>query len=164
MWIALVNVYRKWRDVVFRSSRRLNLQLLCTDTKCAGEMEDIWPHVKFPIVVSGFNRLIQDSDADEIIAALEHNDRVHRIKRHHSSSFHMQEVLVAMQNPFPAALTDLALEFELSRIEWHRSFLVRSWVDLHRRVYDHYGSSSTYDLRSILPIISQTHNFLLRLQ
>ena len=75
-------------------------------------MEDIWLHVKFPIVVSGFNHLMQDSDANKIIAALEHNDHIHRIKLHHSSSSHLQEVLVAMQKPFPA-LTDLALEFDL---------------------------------------------------
>ena len=35
MWIALVRMCRKWRDVIFRSPRHLKLHLLCTDTKCA---------------------------------------------------------------------------------------------------------------------------------
>ena len=53
VWIALVDVCRKWRDIVFESPRRLNLQLLCTDTKCVWELLDIWPPL--PIVVLGFD-------------------------------------------------------------------------------------------------------------
>jgi hypothetical protein len=35
VWVVLVYVCRKWRDIVFESPRRLNLQLLCAKTKRA---------------------------------------------------------------------------------------------------------------------------------
>jgi len=106
VWIALAHVCQKWGAIVFRSPRCLNLQLLWTDTKREWEMEDIWPPL--PIVVYGFDYIT--SNADTIVAALEHNDRVHQIKLDHCPSFLFQQVSPVIQKPFPA-LTDLALEF-----------------------------------------------------
>lgn len=88
-------------------------------------MLDIRP--RLPIMVSGYDTA-PASDADVIIAALEHNDRVHRIKHHDVECYLLQKVLEAMQKPFPA-LADLALE-----ADW--SYLIHSRMDLHR-VCDH---------------------------
>lgn len=77
-WIILVHVCRRWRYIVFASPRRLNLQLLVKAKTPVKKMLDIWP--AFPIVISPE---IGNADsveiADNVIAALEHPDRVSRI-------------------------------------------------------------------------------------
>src|SRR5712691_11345416 len=47
-WYTLVHVCRRWRLVVFSSSRRLNLQILCT-ARSPVVLLDIWP--AYPIVI-----------------------------------------------------------------------------------------------------------------
>ena len=103
-WQTLVHVCRKWRNVVFGSPRRLNLQLFCTGKKPVRDILDFWPPL--PIVVSGYYRKI--SGKDNIVAALEHNDRVCRIHLEEVSSSLLEAVLAATQEPYPA-LTDIEL-------------------------------------------------------
>jgi hypothetical protein len=62
----------------------------------------IWPVL--PIVVSAGGMW----DADNIIAALEHNDRICRLELYEGPSSEFEKVIAAMQQPFPA-LTDLRL-------------------------------------------------------
>jgi hypothetical protein len=66
-------------------------------------MLDVWPVL--PIVVRGYH----PPSVDSIIAALERNDRVCKVHFGSSGSSQMEEVLLAMQRPFPA-LTHLWLE------------------------------------------------------
>jgi hypothetical protein len=103
-WQTLVHVCRKWRNVVFGSPHRLNLQLFCTGKKPVREILDIWPPL--PIIISGYYRKI--TGEDNIVAALEHNDRVCRIHLQEVSSSLWEAVLAATQEPFPA-LTDVEL-------------------------------------------------------
>ena len=100
-WQILVHVCRNWRAVVFGSPRRLDLRLYCAATTPVGEMLDIWP--LFPIVVWGDGCDIWG--VNNIIAALEHNDRICQLDLK-LPSWEMKKVLAAMQKPFPV-LTSL---------------------------------------------------------
>jgi hypothetical protein len=102
-WHTLVHVCRRWRSIVFESPRRLNLRIACTNKMRVREKLHAWPAV--PIVVSGYC----DSPSGlnhNIEAALEHNDRICRIKI--VSSWYLESVFAALEEQFPA-LTDLEL-------------------------------------------------------
>jgi hypothetical protein len=64
-------------------------------------MQDIW--LELPIVIDGL-----DGANNDIIAALELNDRVSRITCLNLSSLGLERVVAVMQDPFPT-LTDLSL-------------------------------------------------------
>jgi hypothetical protein len=96
-WHTLVHVCRKWRSIVFGSPLRLDLQLLCTARTPVRETLDVWPVL--PIVVWSDDH--ESWGMDNIVAALEHNDRIYRLDLNPQSS-HFEELLAAMQQPFPA--------------------------------------------------------------
>jgi hypothetical protein len=102
-WHILVHVCRKWRIVVLESPRRLNLQLHCGTRNPVRQMLDAWPVL--PIVIWDWS---PTRAVDNIIAALEHNDRVCQIDLGGAPSLLLEKVLAAMQEPFPA-LTSLQL-------------------------------------------------------
>lgn len=104
VWQVLVHVCQKWRNLVFGSSHRLNLQLLCTSNKPVKKMLDIWPPL--PIII-----LYEEAttDEDNIVAALEQNDRVRRIRLKIFRNSLWEKVFTAMREPFPA-LTMMELE------------------------------------------------------
>jgi hypothetical protein len=104
VWYTLVHVCRKWRNVVFGSPRRLNLRLWCNESTPVRERLDVWPHLPIAIVGDGEGRW----GVNNLIAALEHNDRICQINIWPVSSLQMEKVLAAMQQPFPA-LTHLDL-------------------------------------------------------
>ena len=74
---------RQWRNVVFGSPRRLDLELRCTASRSVREMLAIWPDL--PIIVADGGRPTVEG-ADNIISALELNDRVCRIHLENVSS------------------------------------------------------------------------------
>jgi hypothetical protein len=100
-WQTLVHVCRKWRHVVFGSPRRLNLRLYCGASTPVRQTLDVWPPLPIVIHVLG----TKTWDEGNIIAALEHNDRICQL-------IHVgtEKVLAAMQQPFPA-LTHLHIAF-----------------------------------------------------
>jgi hypothetical protein len=101
-WHTLVHVCRRWRYVVFASPRRLKLRLLCTDRRPVREMLCIWPGT-LPIVIWSNHRPISLMDGvDNIIAALEHPDRVCRIDLRSVPSSLLERLADLMQRPFPA--------------------------------------------------------------
>jgi hypothetical protein len=104
-WHTLVHVSRKWRCVVFDSPRRLNLQLLCSARAPVREMLGIWP--PFPIIIQEHNH--SACNEDNIVAALEHHDRVCDIRLWGVPGSLLVKLLAAMQKPFPA-LAYLELE------------------------------------------------------
>jgi hypothetical protein len=69
-------------------------------------MLDTWP--PFPIDIWAGNLNIRN--VDNIVEALEHNDRIHKIKPWDSSMSHVKQVLAAMRKPF-SSLTELAVNF-----------------------------------------------------
>jgi hypothetical protein len=114
-WQILIHVCRRWRHIVFGSPRRLDLRLFCTANTPAKDLLDIWP--AFPILVNGhvleridetLNLVSDDSDVDNIVAALKRSDRVCQIMVACIPS-QMEKVSAAMGEPFPE-LTDLWLK------------------------------------------------------
>ena len=81
MWIRLAHVCQRWRSFIFQSPLRLNLRLFCTSSTPTRGTIDIWPPL--PLIVwdefdyFDYHPFIEGED--NIIAALEHNDRVCQI-------------------------------------------------------------------------------------
>ena len=99
----LIHVCRRWRHIVFGSPRRLDLRLFCTANTPAKDKLDIWP--AFPILVNGHvleridetsNFVSDDSDVDNIVAALKCSDRVCQITVACTTS-QMEKVSAAMR-------------------------------------------------------------------
>lgn len=105
-WRTLVHVCRSWRSVVFGSPRRLNLRLLCTPETPVRKTLAVWPCL--PIFVQQRQYGLLGGDSDNIVAALEHNDRVCEIDLFDISSSHLEKALAAMHEPF-LALTRLEI-------------------------------------------------------
>jgi hypothetical protein len=108
-WITLVHVCRRWRRVVFESPRRLDLWLLCTYGTPVRRALDCWPPL--PIVIKYWTdsefRPPFPEDEDNVLAALEHPDRVREIQLAVTSA-QLEKVAERMQVRFPA-LTSLFL-------------------------------------------------------
>jgi hypothetical protein len=102
-WHTLVHVCRTWRTIVLGSPHRLDLRLLCREKTPVKETLAVWPPLPIVIMQDG-----QPTQMDNIILALEHNDRVCRIDLLDVMNPELEEFLAAMQQPFPA-LTELAL-------------------------------------------------------
>ena len=105
-WKSLVHVCQRWRNIVFGSPRRLNLQLCCTPETPARETLDIWPAL--PLVVWGQLKLSSNTDNVNVVAALEKSNRVRLVHLFLLGDHQLEEVLAAMQVPFPE-LTGLEL-------------------------------------------------------
>ena len=104
VWFKLVHVCRKWRNIVFGSPRRLNLRLFFDARTPVKEKLDVWPHL--PIFVSDSGSRM--CGMDNIIAALEHKDRICQLNLNDLQNSQLETVLSRMQEPFPA-LTCLLL-------------------------------------------------------
>ena len=102
-WHTLVHVCRRWRAIVFGSSRRLNLQLFFTSGRSV-ETLAVWPPL--PIIIWKYGN--QTQGMDDVIIALKYNDRICEINLLDIQSAQLEDVLAAMQRPFPA-LTELGL-------------------------------------------------------
>jgi hypothetical protein len=102
-WHTLVHVCRTWRTIVLGSPHRLDLRLFCMDKTPVKETLAVWPPLPIVIMQVG-----QPTQMDNIILALEHNDRVCRIDLLDVMNPELEEFLAAMQQPFPA-LTKLSL-------------------------------------------------------
>ncbi|KAI0286436.1 hypothetical protein BC826DRAFT_83896 [Russula brevipes] len=106
-WCTLVHVCRRWRAIVFASPRRLNLRLRCTERTPVKEMLDVWPALPIKVCNVG-GPMSLAGGADDIIAALEHNDRVCEISLWGVPSWLLGSLCAAMEDPF-VELTDLFL-------------------------------------------------------
>ena len=74
-WHTLVQVCRKWRNIVFGSPLRLDLRLYCTASTPVRETLDVWPLL--PIVVRSDDYVSHRSQGvDNVIPALEHGNRI----------------------------------------------------------------------------------------
>ena len=104
-WISLVHVCRRWRTVVFGSPRYLRLRLFCTPETPAKDTLDVWPPL--PLIIDG--NISSASIEENIIVALSHNDRVHEVDLREVGSSQLENIISAMQVPFPKA-THLRLE------------------------------------------------------
>ena len=103
-WQLLVHVCRRWRNLVFGSPRRLDLQLYCTP-ETTGDRLNIWPAL--PLFNEGDMNL-SDAGTDNVIAALGQSHRVCQVFLSELAGWQLEKVLAPMQVPFPE-LTDLQL-------------------------------------------------------
>ena len=107
-WLTLVHVCRRWRQIVLASPRRLDLTLFCTFGTPVRKNLGLLP--AFPIIVdyltfSDFSSSPEYND--DIVAALEHSDRVRTIKLVVTNS--MLGMLASVTQESFAALTTLWL-------------------------------------------------------
>ena len=103
-WHNLVHVCRRWRSVVFASPHHLDLRLVCKSRTPVRKTLDVWP--SFPI---GIQAHPIHEDEGDVVAALEHPDRVSWIELSGLTSFQLERCASVMHEPFPA-LTFLWLE------------------------------------------------------
>jgi hypothetical protein len=103
-WHTLVHVCQSWRNIVFGSPRHLDLQLYCTASTTLREMLDVWPQLPVFISINGQGRYESwgTGHIDNLIAALEHNDRICRLDLNHMPSKEMGNLFPTMEQPFPA--------------------------------------------------------------
>ena len=108
-WVTLVHVCRRWRYIVFGSPRRLDLWLPCTYGTPVRRRLACWPSL--PIFIKYWASLEfrppSSEDEDNLIAALEHPDRVRKLQLAVTSS-QLEKVAERMQMAF-AGLTSLSL-------------------------------------------------------
>ena len=102
-WQSLVHVCRRWRNLVFGSRRRLNMQLYCTPQTPAKDRLDIWPAL--PLLIMG--SMVTSSGLGNVIAALGQSDRIREVTLV-LTSWVLEKVVALMQVSFPE-LTDLRL-------------------------------------------------------
>ena len=104
-WHRLVHVCRRWRYIVFSSPRSLDLQLFCTYGTPVKDNLDCWPEL--PIVMrylaflSPRPPLMSAGDEDNIIATLQHPDRI-RIIQLNVSTLLLEGLATMAPEPFPA--------------------------------------------------------------
>jgi hypothetical protein len=131
-WYFLVHVCQRWRQIVFASPHRLNLRILCSYRTPVRKNLDIWP--AFPIIVDyGDLKSIVPYDEDDLLAALEHPDRVCSVNLR-TTPPQLEQMVRIMQEPFPV-LTDLKII--LYDAENFPALPRIFWEDLHR----HYNPS-----------------------
>ncbi|KAH9170000.1 hypothetical protein EDB89DRAFT_1368376 [Lactarius sanguifluus] len=100
-WHLLVHVCRRWRQIIFASPRRLHLEIFCTDGTPVRSNLGVWPAI--PIVIQyGLQDVIsvRHYDEDNVIAALEHPDRVCHVGLQITRS-QLGRIVTVMQEPFP---------------------------------------------------------------
>jgi hypothetical protein len=103
-WHILVHVCRRWRQIVFASPHRLNLQIHCSFRTPVRNNLGIWPIL--PIVINYYRpgNVITPSDEDNVIAALEHLDRVCDVRLVLTGS-ESEKITTVMQQPFPVLMS-----------------------------------------------------------
>ena len=95
-WQSLIHVCRRWRGLVFGSPRRLNLQPGCTTRTPTRETLDVWPAL--PLLILGD---VDETTVDNVIAELEHSDRICQINLRCHATSQIEKLWTAMHMPFP---------------------------------------------------------------
>ena len=101
-YLALVHVCQCWRRVIFGSPHRLGLKLVWNTKTPVRDALDVWPAL--PLVIEGYTGYSKNMDTN-IIALLNFSERINQIELW---GFHLEDVLEAMEVPFPN-LTELSL-------------------------------------------------------
>jgi hypothetical protein len=98
-WHLLLHVCKRWRQIIFESPYRLNLQIFCTYGTPVRENLGIWP--AFPIVLElNSLRCLLPNDEDNAIAALEKSARVYSVRLFLTGS-QLAKMVPVMPRPFP---------------------------------------------------------------
>ncbi|KAH9008439.1 hypothetical protein EDB83DRAFT_528669 [Lactarius deliciosus] len=101
-WHTLVQVCRRWREIIFASPNRLDLQLICTHGASVRKDLGCWPQA-LPIAIHyghySFKSLTPD-DEDNMFAALEQRERVRHVRLAVMDAV-FEKVVTLMRVPFP---------------------------------------------------------------
>ncbi|KAH9049308.1 hypothetical protein EDB83DRAFT_2401639, partial [Lactarius deliciosus] len=101
-WHTLVHVCRRWREIIFASPLRLDLQLICTHRAPVRKDLGCWPQT-LPIAIDygyySFESLTPD-DEDSMFAALEQRERVRHVRLAVMDAV-FEKVVTFMRVPFP---------------------------------------------------------------
>ncbi|KAH9008417.1 hypothetical protein EDB83DRAFT_2681314 [Lactarius deliciosus] len=103
-WHTLASVCRRWREIIFASPLRLDLQLLCTHGTPVRKDLGYWPST-FPIAISygygsGSLKSLTPDDEDNVFSALEQRDRIRHLGLSVANEL-LEEMVTLMQEPFP---------------------------------------------------------------
>ncbi|KAH9169287.1 hypothetical protein EDB89DRAFT_1489700 [Lactarius sanguifluus] len=102
-WRILVHVCRRWRRIIYASPRYLDLHLCCSNWTVASARKILSFWSAFPVALSYH----LPDDEDDVIAALEHRDRV-RLITFKTKFSQMEKMVATMEGSFPV-LTHLVL-------------------------------------------------------
>ena len=106
-WTALAHVCRRWRAIILTSPQRLHLQVTCGPRTPVRTSLDTWS--PFPIVISSSPpHTVKEKGKENILAALEHRDRISDLHLFDAAGTSLKRWVVAMQEPL-IALTHLRL-------------------------------------------------------
>ena len=100
-WHLLAHVCRRWRQIIYDSPRRLDLQILCVNETPVRKNLSIWPLLPIALDYRFIQKPTRQVDKDDVIAALEHPDRVCYVRLRGLPS-QLIKVAMMMQKPFPA--------------------------------------------------------------
>ena len=116
-WLILAHVCQRWRGIIFASPRRLDLYLACICGTPVRRNLVYWP-LTLPLVIDypGTYDGPIPGDEDNIIAALTHTDRIHRVNIYATYLVFLR-VINVMQKSFPA-LTYLEFVWD---VKYHQS-------------------------------------------
>jgi hypothetical protein len=104
-WQILVHVCQRWRRIIFASPRQLNLNLNCSNRTPVRKNLAFWP---VPLLLTldytfTFVNGVSPVDEDNVVAALEHPKRLHRIAIRGPASL-IRKVVTVMRKAFPALI------------------------------------------------------------
>ena len=134
-WKPLIDVCRRWRNIIFASPHHLNLQIGCTERTPTRTSLDIWPPL--PIIINCFSRELDEEGQDNIIAALEHHDRVISIVILNQEHLALEKFAAVMERPFPVlTFLNLSSSAEIAPV-LHMEFLGGSAPCLQSFVLNH---------------------------
>ena len=121
-----MHVCRNWRIVVFGSPRRLALRIYCDYTTPVREKLHIWPLL--PIVVRLYCQDMYEATMDNIVGALEHNDRICECKLELFDSQILEFQKSRRGNPAAIPGTDMSASFVCSRNDADPPRFVLGWI------------------------------------
>jgi hypothetical protein len=99
-WYKLVQVCRRWRYLMLGSASHLDLCLLCTYGTSVADMLAHSPPL--PLIIDHFDKShdVTTEDEEDILLALQHRDRVRRIRLHMPVT-NLRKFLIAIDGEFP---------------------------------------------------------------
>ena len=100
-WYKLAHVCQRWRSIILGSASYLNLCLVCTYGTPVAVMLVHSPPLPLAIDYSEEDRDITAEDEEGIMLALEHHDRIRRV-RFWTSVLKWQKLITAFDKEFPA--------------------------------------------------------------
>ncbi|KAH9955477.1 hypothetical protein BC827DRAFT_872623 [Russula dissimulans] len=99
-WYKLAQVCRRWRYLILGSAHHLDLSLVCSRGTPVAEMLEHSPPLPLIIDHVYHNKYIATNDVEAIMLALQHHDRIRRIRLRMPVP-NLRKVIVALDTEFP---------------------------------------------------------------